>query len=215
MQKGAEILRASAGEPYEREFAGDGDILVQREGYSRIRHVFVRNGKTLARLKWYGMRRAVYEADGIRYDINIGALAKRIRVISEGGSESMLIERSRGNARQEDLRVEMAEGDNFCLTRSYSNRLRYAASLELHKAFYASTLLVYQYDVNLRTQTTVRIIVMPMMKREARFAHRLLALVVCRIILERRKSGARPHRMKERQDHFTSSARARERKKRL
>lgn len=215
MQKGAEILRASAGEAYEREFVGEGEILVQREGYSRIRHVFLHNGKTVARLKWYGMRRAVYEAEGIRYDINIGALAKRIRIISEGGSESMLIERSRGNARQEDLRVEMAEGDNFCLTRSWNNRLRYEALLELHKAFYASTLLVYRYDVELRTQTTVRIIVKPTMRREAKFTHRLLALVVCRIILERRKSGAHPHRIKERQDHFISSARARERKNRL
>ena len=215
MQKGAEILRASAGEAYEREFAGDGEILVKREGYSRIRHVFVHNGKTLARLKWHGMRRAVYEAEGIRYDINIGAVDKRIRLISEGGSESMLIERSRGNARQEDLRAEMAEGDNFCLTRSWNNRLRSEASLVLHKAFYASTLLIYKYDVKLRTQTTVRIIVNPTMKWVAKFGHRLLALVVCRIILERRKSGARPHRIKERQDHFISSARVRERKRRL
>ena len=215
MQKGAEILRAAAGEPYERDFVREGEILVQREGYSRIRHIFVHNGKTLARLKWYGMRRAVYEAEGIRYDINIGALAKRIRIISEGGSESLLIERSRGNTRQEDLRVEMAEGDNFCLTRSWNNRLRHEALLELHKAFYLSTLLVYRYDVKQRTQTTVRILVKPTMKREARFAHRLLALVVCRIIVERRRSGARPHRVKEKQDHFISSARARERKKRL
>jgi len=215
MQKGAEILKAAAGEPYERDFVGEGEILVEREGYSRIKHVFIRKGKTLARLKWYGMRRAVYEAEGIRYDINIGALDKRIRVISEGGSESLLIERSRGNARQEDLRVEMAEGDNFCLTRYWSSRLKYEALLELRKAFYASTLLVYRYDVKQRTQTTVRIQVKPMMRWEARFTHRLLALVVCRIILERRRSGARPHRIKEKQDHFISSARARERKRRL
>ena len=109
----------------------------------------------------------------------------------------------------------MAEGDNFCLTRSWNSRLRYEALLSLHKAFYASTLLVYRYDLGRRTQTTVRILVKPTMKREAKFTHRLLALVVCRIILERRKSGARPHRVKERQDHFISSARARERKKRL
>jgi hypothetical protein len=215
MQKGAEILRASAGEAYERDLLGQGEILVQREGYSRISHVFVQNRKTLARLKWYGMRRAVYEAEGIRYDINIGALAKRIRVVSEDGSESLLIERSRGNARQEDLRVEMAEGDNFCLTRSWNKRLRYDASLELHKAFYRSTLLVYRYDVKRRTQTTVRIMVKPTMKREAKFTHRLLALVVCRIILERRKSGARPHRIKEKQDHFVAGPRGRERKRRL
>jgi hypothetical protein len=215
MQKGAEILRASAGEAYERDFVGEGEILVQREGYSHIRHIFVHHGKTLARLKWYGMRRAVYEAEGVRYDISIGALAKRIRVISEGGSESLLLERSRGNARQEDLRVEMAEGDNFCLTRSRNNRLRHESVLELHKAFYASTLLVYRYDVKQRTQTTVRIMVKPTMQREAKFAHRLLALVVCRIILERRKSGAHPHRIKERQDHFVFGAPARERKRRL
>jgi len=109
----------------------------------------------------------------------------------------------------------MAEGDNFCLIRSWDNRLRYEALLELHKAFYSSTLLVYRYDLKQRTQTTVRILVKPMMRREARFTHRLLALVVCRIILERRRSGARPHRAKERQEHFISSARARERKKRL
>jgi len=215
MQRSADILVASASEPFEREFVGKGEILVQREGYSRMRHVFIHKGKTLARLKWYGMRRAVYETEGERYDISIGALAKRIRVISESGSESLLIERSRGNARQENLRLEMAEGDNFCLTRSWNKRLKHEALLELHKAFYASTLLTFTYDVKLRTQTTVQIAVKSTMQREARFAHRLLALVVCRIILERRSSGARPHRVKEKQEHLDSGTRASKKRRRL
>jgi len=52
------------------------------------------------------------------------------------------------------------------------------------------------------------------MKWEARFLHRLLALIVCRIILERRRSGSQPQRVKEmRPRHFASSARVRERKR--
>jgi hypothetical protein len=50
------------------------------------------------------------------------------------------------------------------------------------------------------------------MKWEARFMHRLLALIVSRIILERRHSGARPLRVKEKPRRFLSSARVRERK---
>jgi hypothetical protein len=52
------------------------------------------------------------------------------------------------------------------------------------------------------------------MKWEARFVHRLLALSVCRIILERRHSGCRPQRVKETKlRRFASSARVRERKR--
>jgi hypothetical protein len=51
------------------------------------------------------------------------------------------------------------------------------------------------------------------MRREARFVHRLLALVVCRIILERRHSGSQPLRVKEQPRRFASSARVRDRKR--
>ncbi|HUK92091.1 MAG TPA: hypothetical protein VLZ81_16950 [Blastocatellia bacterium] len=213
MQKGLEILRSAAGEIPEREFFGDGEITVHREGYSRSRHILLRNGEQLAKLRWYGMRRAVYEAEDVKFEINVGALQKRISVMTPEGSESHLIERSRANPRSEDLRAEMAEGDNFCFIRSWSSRFRSQASLIVHKEFYTSTLLVFQYDVARRTQTTVKIAVNPVMKWESKFAHRLLALGVCRIILERRHSGAHPLKQKERSAHFVSSARARERRK--
>jgi hypothetical protein len=51
------------------------------------------------------------------------------------------------------------------------------------------------------------------MKWESRFIHRLIALIVCRIILERRHSGSRPMRVKERPRGFASSARVRNRKR--
>jgi hypothetical protein len=57
-------------------------------------------------------------------------------------------------------------------------------------------------------------VINPVMKWEARFVHRLLALSVCRIILERRRSGSRPLRVKEMKLRgFASSARVRERKR--
>jgi len=109
--------------------------------------------------------------------------------------------------------VEMAEGDNFRLMRSSDSRLRSEESLSVHKEFYTSTLLVFRFDVRRRTQTTARIEVKPVMKWEARFTHRLLALTVSRIILERRHSGSQPLRVKEQPQRFTSSARVRERKR--
>ncbi|HKV42575.1 MAG TPA: hypothetical protein VJX67_25460 [Blastocatellia bacterium] len=210
MQIGANILNAGAGELFERDFIGEGEILVEREGYSRVRHIFTRNGKTIARLRWHGLRRAVYEFDGKKYDITVGALDKRIKITSPDGRGSVLLEGSHANPRADYVRVEMAEGDDFCLTRSLNSRLRAEASLSLHKAHYSSTLMVYRFELKRRTQTTVRVAVTSTMRREARFIHRLLALIVCRIIIERRHAGSQPHRVKESGAQFVSSARARE-----
>lgn len=215
MQVSVEISSASAGEAFEREFIGQGEIIVRREGLSRARHLFTLNGRTIARLRWRGHRRAVYEADGLRFDINVNALGKRISIISEDGSESSLIERSRANPNREELRGEMAEGDNFFLMRSLDSRFRSEASFVVHKQFYASTLMVFHFNMRRRTQTTARIKVKSVMKWEARFMHRLLALIVCRIILERRHSGSQPLRIKEQPRGFASSARVRERKRDL
>ena len=213
MKTGVEILKAAAGEAFERDFMGGGEIVVRREGFSRARHLFTHNGRTIARLRWRGMRRAFYEIEGARFEINVGALYKRISIISEDGSESFLIERSRTNPHREDLRAEMAEGDDFCIVKTWDSRLRSESSYLIHKEFYNSTLLVFHFDLRHRTQTTVRVEVKPVMKWEARFIHRLLALTVCRIILERRHAGSQPRRIKEKPRHFNASARVRERKR--
>lgn len=213
MELGIEIARSAAGEAFERDFMGGGEVVVRREGNSRARHLFITNGRTIARLRWQGLRRAVYEADDLRFEISVGALAKRIAIISEDGSESFLIERSRANPNQAQLRVEMAEGDNFYLLRSWDSRLRSQASLCLQKEFYNSTLLAFNFNTIRRTQPTVRIEVKETMKWESRFIHRFFALVVCRIILERRSSGSKPTRVKEKPRRFASSARARENKR--
>lgn len=206
---------AMAGEVFEREFMGAGEVIVRRVGQSRVRHVFTSNGVTVGRLRWRGLRRAVYEADGVKWDISVGALDKRIAIVSDDGSESFLVERSRANPNKEELRVEMAEGDNFCLKRSWDSRLRGEASFVVSKQFYVSKLLVFHFHMRNRTQTTATIVVNSVMKWEARFMHRLLALIVCRIILERRHSGGRRLRRKEeiRPRRFASSARVRERKR--
>ena len=211
MQASVEILSAAAGEAFERDFTNAAEILVRREGHSRARHLFTVNGRTIARLRWHGQRRAVYEAEGLRFYINVAALDKKIALTSEDGSESFLVERSRANPNRAGLRVEMAEGDNFRLLRARDSRLRSSYSFAINKKFYASTLMVFRFDAHHRTQTTARIEIKPVLKREARFAHRLLALVVCRIILERRHSGTQPLRVKEHPRPFTSSARVRER----
>jgi hypothetical protein len=197
MYAGLSSSVAIAGEVFDRDFMGAGEVIVQRVGNSRVRHVFLVNGQAIAKLRWRGSRRAVYEIDGSRFDINVTALERRIAIISEDGGESFLVERSRANPNKPRLRVEMAEGDNFCLMRSWTSRRRAEASLAVHKEFYSSTLLVFHFNMRRRTQTTTRIVVNPVMKWESRFVHRLLALIACRIILERRHSGSRPQRVKE------------------
>jgi hypothetical protein len=214
MQAGLESLIATAGEVFERDFMGAGEVIVHRFGHSRAQHIFTVNGRTIARLRWRGLRRAVYEAEGAKWDINVGALDKRISIIPDDGAESFLIERSRANPNKEELRIEMAEGDNFCLRRSFDSRFRAEASFIVHKQFYCSRLLVFHFNMRRRTQTTARVVVNPVMKWESRFMHRLLALSVCRIILERRHSGSRPLREKEMtQRRFASSSRVLERKR--
>jgi hypothetical protein len=215
MQAGLASLIAVAGEAFERDFMGAGEVIVRRVGQSRARHVLTSNGITVGRLKWRGLRRAVYEADGTKWEINVGALDKRIAIVAEDGSESFLVERSRANPNKEELRIEMAEGDNFCLKRCWDSRLRADASFVVSKQFYVSKLMVSHFNMRRRTQTTARIVINSVMKWEARFVHRLLALIVSRIIVERRHSGARRLRKKEeiKPRRFTSSARVRERKR--
>lgn len=197
MYAGNEIRIAAAGEVFERDFIGECEVVVRREGHSCARHTFSVDGHIIARLRWKGMRRAVYEAEGTRFDINVWALQRRISIIGDDGSESWLRERSRANPNRAGLRVEMAEGDNFRLIRAGDGRLRSQVSIKVQKQFYASTLLVFQFDKRHRTQTTARIKVNAVLKWEARFTHRLLALIVSRIIVERRHSGARRLRIKE------------------
>jgi hypothetical protein len=214
MNAGLASLIAVAGEAFERDFIGSAEVIVQRVGQSRAQHIFTVNGRIVARLRWRGLRRAFYEAEDVRWDINVSALDKRISIISDDGSESFLVERSRANPNKEVLRVEMAEGDNFCLMRSWDSRLRAEASFSVNKQFYVSKLLVFHFNMRQRTQTTARVVINPVMKWEARFLHRLLALIVCRIILERRRSGSQPQRVKEiNPRRFASSARVRERKR--
>jgi hypothetical protein len=214
MQAGLASLIAAAGEVFERDFIGAGEVIVQRVGHSRVQHVFTVNGRAIARLRWRGLRRAVYEADGAKWEISVGALGKRVSIMSDEGGESYLVERSRSNPNKEELRIEMAEGDNFCLTRSFDSRFRAEASFVVNKQFYCSKLLVFHFNMRRRTQTTARVVINPVMKWEARFMHRLLALCVCRIILERRHSGSHPLRVKEMTTgRFASSARVRERKR--
>ena len=210
---GVTVLDIAAGEVFERDFIGECEVVVKREGHSRARHLFTANGRTIARLRWRGLRQAIYEADGMRYYITIGALQKRIAIATDEGAESFLLERSRANPRREEQRVEMAEGDNFCLSRSWDSRLRSDVSLAVHKEHYRSTLMTFRFNNTRRTQTTVRVEISSTMRREARFVHRLLALVVCRIILERRHSGSQPLRIKEHPARFASSARVRDRKR--
>ena len=108
MQTGVEILTLAAGKVPEAEFFGEGEVTVRREGYSHSRHILLLNGKPLAKLRWYGMRRAVYESEGLKYEISVGALQRRICVISQDGSESVLIERSRANPRRRSSRPPWA-----------------------------------------------------------------------------------------------------------
>jgi len=214
MQAGVEILTAAAGEQFERDFMGAGEVVVLREGHSRARHLLTVNGRTIARLRWRGLRRAIYEADGKRYYINVAAQNRKISIVSEDGGESFLVERSHANANREQMRAEMAEGDNFCLMRSWDSRFRGLVSFAVHKQFYASTLLVFHFDLHRRTQTTARVDVKPVMRWESQFVHRLLALVICRIIVERRLSGKQPQRVKEHTPpRFTSSAKSRGRRR--
>jgi len=213
MEAKLNYLISAAGDAFEHDFLGECEVVVRREGHSRARHTFTVKDRVIGRLRWIGMRRAVYEAEGQRFDIKVGNLGKRISIVSEDDNESCLVERSRANPHRAGIRAEMAEGDNFRLVRSLDSRLRSQQSFVVNKKFYHSQLLVFRFNLVQRSQTTVRIHVNPAMKWEARFMHRLLALVVCRIILERRESGLQRVRIKEKERLFSGSARGRERKR--
>jgi hypothetical protein len=214
MEASINHLTSATGETFERDFLGECEIVVRREGHSRARHIFTVGKRTIARLRWIGMRRAIYEAEGQQFDIKVSPLGKSIAFIAQDGRESFLVERSRANPHKAGMRVEMAEGDNFRLLQNLDSRLREEQSIIINKKFYNSQLLVFRFNTRIRTQTTVRVSVEQAMKWEARFMHRILALVVCRIILERRNSGAHRMRMKEKKPlHAAGGTNGRERKK--
>lgn len=214
MEAKINYLISTTGDVFEQDFIGECEVVVCREGHSRARHTLMVGKRTIGRLRWIGMRRAVYEADGVQFDITVSAFGKRISIVAQDDKESHLVERSRANPNKAGIRLEMAEGDNFRLLRYLDSRLRSEQSFVVNKRFYNSHLLVFRFNARQRSQTTARIEVQHTMKWEARFMHRLFALVLCRIILERRESGAHRVRMKERKNHgFSSSMRLREHKR--
>src|ERR1044071_2163779 len=142
MKANVNYFTSGAGDAFEQDFIGECEVVVRREGHSRARHIFTVGNRTIARLRWIGMRRAVYEADGQTFDINVRPLGKCITFVSPDGNESFLVERSKANPHKAGLRVEMAEGDNFRLLRNLDSRLRGEQSIVINKKFYNSQLLV-------------------------------------------------------------------------
>lgn len=197
MRTSAEILKAAADQLPDPDFLDDKEIDVRREGYSRARHLFVAGGRTVARLRWRGRRRALYDSDGMRLEIAVGPLDRKISAVSSDGARSVLTEGSRANPHREDLRIEMAEGDNFCLTKKLGKRLRTMQCFDVYKEFSNCSLMALSFDGSRRSQTAVTIRFNEDIRGETRFVHRLLALIVCRIILDRRHSGLPRIRKKE------------------
>lgn len=197
MHAGLQVAWFGAARELDGDFIDGGEVLVEREGYTRSRHSFTINGEWLADLSWRGRRRAFYRNERKRYEISVGPLQKLVRIISDDGKESQLIERSRTRQRARRLRIEMAEGANFCLFEKASRGPRQPATILVRKPFETLVLVECSYQIQERTQTTVRITIKPGMKGEERYLHRIMALITCWIILQRRRSGLKPHRIKE------------------
>lgn len=173
----------------EEDFCGRGRIKVVRQGRHHPTFNLFFNGEEIARLKWEGRRRLRYTVTATRYnfELKVGHMQRKIRVIDEDGRTSKIIVASNRNLTRRSMRLQMADGDNFVLKRTPVDRWG-GCRFEVHKQHYLNNVLVFNFTP-LDRAAPILIDVEKLMRWEIRHLHPLLALVTARIGLEFRLNG--------------------------
>ena len=109
---------------------------------------------------------------------------RKIRAVEQDGQLSKLIIPSNHNYTRRDLNIRMHNGDDFIVRRRRFDRWG-ASRLEVRKRHYLNSVLVFHFDSD-DPGSTILVDVERLMRWEMAHFHRLLALVVTRIGLERR-----------------------------
>jgi hypothetical protein len=182
----AVFYTAGLGAYFETDFCGEGRIKVVRKGRSRAHYLLKLNGTDIAELCWRGPRRVRYTTleDRAHFDMKIGPMKRKIRGVDADGKLSRLIIPSNRDLGRRDLRAQMYNGDNFFVHRHHVNRWG-GCRFEVHKQHYPNNVLVFHFDTE-DPASPILVDIAKLMRWEMQHFHRLLALVITRICLERR-----------------------------
>ncbi len=185
---GSGSLSLALGAYPEEEFCGRGRIRVVRQGRYHPTYSLMFNGQQLSELHWEGRRRMQYSVEATRahYDLTIGHMQRKIRAVDTDGRISKILVSSNNVVRRE-MRLQMADGDNFILKRSTIDRWG-GCRFEVRKQHYLNNVLVFNFNPE-DVSAPILIDVERLMRWEIRHFHILLALVTARIGLEYRLNG--------------------------
>ncbi len=170
----------------DRDFCGPGRIKVVPKGRYHPVYSLRLNGKEIADLAWHGPRRVRYTVrpDGDRIDMKVGHMKRKIRAVDIDGRLSRIMVSSNRHLGRRNLRLQMADGDNFVVTRGRLDRWC-TARFDVRKEHYVNSLLVFHFNSE-DPSAPILIDVERLMRWEMPHFHWLLALVTARISLERR-----------------------------
>lgn len=173
----------------EEDFCGRGRVKVVRKGRYHPTHCLIFNNEEIADLTWERRRRLRYTIASTRfhYDLVIGHMERKIKVVDEDGHTSKLLVGPNNSSLRRDMRVQMADGDNFFVKRSPVDRWG-GCRFEVRKQHYLNNVLVFNFTPR-DHDSPILIDVERLMKWEIRHFHPLLALVTARIGLEYRLNG--------------------------
>ncbi|MEW6734564.1 MAG: hypothetical protein AB1489_24780 [Acidobacteriota bacterium] len=159
-----------------------GEIIVERHGLLHPKYIFMHKSKEIAVLTWRRTRTGIYEAKGLRLDLQVGTLAKTIYAKDEMSRLSRLIVRSPLNPRKAKMIIQLADSDSFLVRQHCKGPHGDSFSLHVTKNHYVSDLVTFEFGRRKKHQRAIaRIYVPAIMRWEAHHFHHLLALVMARI----------------------------------
>lgn len=175
----------------EMDLCGHGRITVDRYGRRRPEYRLMCDGELLATLLWCGPRRLRYTVfrSEDSMDLIVGPRKRRIHAIERNGRTSRIIINSNKNLARHDISLQTYDGANFFVLRQCADRWG-TVRFEVHKQFYPHNLLVFRYDER-DAAAPIQIDVERLMRWEIKHFHRMIALVLSRIVLEYGMRGLR------------------------
>ena len=159
-----------------------GEIIVEQYGNLRPKYVLSHNGAEFATLKWRRARAGVYEATGIRLELEVGKLGKTIRSKDDFSKPSTLLVQSPLNPRKPKMIIQLADSDRFLVHQYCGKTAAEGFSLHVTKRHYVSYIMRLEFSIKKKTERTMaRIHVPPIMRWEAHHFHQFLALLMAYI----------------------------------
>src|SRR5689334_9920440 len=99
-----------------------GEILVERHGLLHPKYIFMHKEKQIAQLHWRRRRSGIYDANGLRLDLNVGTMAKTIDAKDDMSRVSRLCVKSSHNPRKVKMQIDLADAEGFIVRQNCTDK---------------------------------------------------------------------------------------------